>query len=327
MKNRNTFIALTALWAFVESGLGGIMHAFHLPFTGIFLGGFSVLIISLIAHFEAKPFRQILKATLIVMAIKASVNPMTSPMAYIAVGFQGLCGAAIYSLPYRNAGFSILFAVLAMLESALQKLLILTIIFGKVWMEALDAYFHSMVKNFGMDGHTPFSYRLIALYLSIYSIWGLLLGIWVHKLPKQILIRSERYNDLQPASKPEAAVQRKKHKRLFIFLLITALIVMYTFFIPESRGAGQGLITLFRTAAIVLIWMALIMPLWRRWIQAWLNRRKQAEMPEVLSLIPTIASYVRPLYDRLNTQYKGAIKWKEFALGLIVISLKQDGKA
>ncbi|MFZ9754542.1 MAG: hypothetical protein ACO3DK_00750 [Bacteroidia bacterium] len=32
-----------AFWAFVESGLGGMMHAFHLPFTGIFIGGAAVV--------------------------------------------------------------------------------------------------------------------------------------------------------------------------------------------------------------------------------------------------------------------------------------------
>ena len=56
MKNNNIFIRLTALWALIEAGLGGLLHAFHLPFTGIILGGFAVLIISLLAqHFE-KPF-------------------------------------------------------------------------------------------------------------------------------------------------------------------------------------------------------------------------------------------------------------------------------
>ena len=38
LNNQKTFIALTALWAFVEAGLGGFLHALHLPFTGIVLG-------------------------------------------------------------------------------------------------------------------------------------------------------------------------------------------------------------------------------------------------------------------------------------------------
>ena len=102
------------------------MHAFHLPFTGIFLGGFSVLIVSLMAHFEPKPYVQILKATVLVMAVKASVNPMTSPMAYVAVGFQGLSGAILFSLPGRNLLICTCYALLAMLESAFQKLLIMS---------------------------------------------------------------------------------------------------------------------------------------------------------------------------------------------------------
>ena len=42
---------LTALWAFAESGLGGMLHALQLPFTGLIVGGLSVIIITLIAKF------------------------------------------------------------------------------------------------------------------------------------------------------------------------------------------------------------------------------------------------------------------------------------
>lgn len=45
---------LTALWAFSESGLGGVVHALKIPFTGIMLGGFAVIIITLIAYFSEK---------------------------------------------------------------------------------------------------------------------------------------------------------------------------------------------------------------------------------------------------------------------------------
>ncbi len=42
---------LTALWAFSESGLGGILHALQMPFTGLLVGGMAILLISLIAFF------------------------------------------------------------------------------------------------------------------------------------------------------------------------------------------------------------------------------------------------------------------------------------
>ncbi len=42
---------LTALWALNESGLGGFLHVFNTPFTGLIVGGISILLISLIAYY------------------------------------------------------------------------------------------------------------------------------------------------------------------------------------------------------------------------------------------------------------------------------------
>jgi len=39
------------LWALSESGLGGMMFALKIPFTGFFVGGFAVVMLGLIAHF------------------------------------------------------------------------------------------------------------------------------------------------------------------------------------------------------------------------------------------------------------------------------------
>jgi len=69
---------LIALWALVESGLGGYMHALKIPFTGIVLGGSAVVILSLIAWFSEKPFRTLLRATLLVILVKFTVSPHTS---------------------------------------------------------------------------------------------------------------------------------------------------------------------------------------------------------------------------------------------------------
>src|SRR5438045_6606034 len=84
---------LTALWAFSESGLGGIMHALQIPFTGLVVGGMSVIMISFIAQISDHQYREILKSAMIVLIIKAMVSPYTPFPAYIAVSFQALSGA------------------------------------------------------------------------------------------------------------------------------------------------------------------------------------------------------------------------------------------
>ena len=50
-RNSKIISRLTALWALSEAGLGGILHALQSPFTGLFVGGFAIILISLIAYF------------------------------------------------------------------------------------------------------------------------------------------------------------------------------------------------------------------------------------------------------------------------------------
>jgi hypothetical protein len=112
---------ITALWAFSECALGGVMHALKIPFTGIIVGGFSVLSIGMLAHVSGRSAAAILRATLLVVLVKAVVSPHSPPTAYLAVGFQGLAGALILSRVRPFALAAYLFGFLAILESALQK--------------------------------------------------------------------------------------------------------------------------------------------------------------------------------------------------------------
>lgn len=323
-KNNNNFLAITALWAFVESGLGGMMHALHLPFTGIFLGGFSVIAISLLAQSEAKPYRQIMKATLIVMAIKASVNPMTSGFAYIAVGFQGLLGALLYSLPFRNKLLSYAFASIAMLESAFQKLLIMTIIFGESWYKAIDKFFFSILKSLKLDNDAPFAFYIVSIYLLIYFLWGLTLGFWINILPQQLEERKHLYDELEPEIIDDVVSKGKKKKKLPMLLIFSVLIFISAFLVPDDDPYLNALTLIFRTLAVVIIWILIVAPLWKRFIIRQLEKNKQIETPLIVERLPYLKMRVKPLYRLISSRYKGLERWKEFVLGIIVIGLKND---
>ena len=93
MKN-NKFIIdkLTALWALNESGLGGFLHVFNTPFTGLIVGGIAILLISLIAYYAENKWQAIFKALVIVLIIKMAVSPYSPFGAYVAVSFQALFG-------------------------------------------------------------------------------------------------------------------------------------------------------------------------------------------------------------------------------------------
>ncbi len=79
---------LTALWALNEAFLGGILHGFRIPQTGLVVGGIAVICISAIAWHRQRP-GEIIKATFVVLLIKGILSPHTPLNAYAAVLFQG----------------------------------------------------------------------------------------------------------------------------------------------------------------------------------------------------------------------------------------------
>lgn len=324
LRTGQAFIPLTALWAFVESGLGGLMHALHIPFTGIVLGGFSIIIISVIALNGHSPFQNIMKATLVVLAVKASVNPGTPPMAYLAVSFQGLCGALLFSVPRRLMITMILLGVITMLESALQKLLVPTILYGKAWLKALDAFYSYTMQQFGIDSKARFSLWVVYAYLGIYLVWGLVLGIWMYYLPSQLDRRANLYKDLQPVQ-PNIVEVRKKKKRGMALMIFAVLICISTFFLqPGKNSALSTLVVIFRTITIVLLLVYVVLPLWKIFVTRKLAKAKSENLKVVLDFMPRISGYVQPLYRHVSANFKGALRLKELVLGLIVISLHLD---
>jgi len=142
---------LTALWAFSESGLGGVVHALKIPFTGLMLGGFAVIIITLIAHFSDKGYKQILQSLIIVLLVKLAVSPHTPFPAYIAVFFQALLGFVLFSLLHVNFLSIFLLSTVAMIESVVQKFLILTLFFGQAIWKAADELVKYIGKQFSIN--------------------------------------------------------------------------------------------------------------------------------------------------------------------------------
>ena len=116
------------------------MHAFGSPFTGIFVGGISILLITLIALYSKRVWVTLIKALCIVLLVKLSVSPHSPITAYVAVSFQAIFGALIFSLFSVRAIPILLLGTVTFLESAMQKLLVLTILYGTSFWDAIDVY-------------------------------------------------------------------------------------------------------------------------------------------------------------------------------------------
>lgn len=167
---------LIALWAFSECALGGILHAFQFPFSGLLLAGFAVTIITIIGYTSEKPSADILYGTIVAIAVKLALSPHSPVTAYVAVGFQGVLGALFFKFQRHNKFCYILFGSIALLESAIQKVLTLTIIFGNALWKSIDTTANQLVKSMG--GKEEFQYSMI-IGISNLGWIGRLLGLQI----------------------------------------------------------------------------------------------------------------------------------------------------
>ncbi len=328
----NAVHRLTALWALNESGLGGIMHALHIPFTGFFVGGIAVILIGLIAHYSNHSFRQIIQATISVIIVKAIVSPQSPIPAYVAVAFQGFMGALLYTL-FSNFTFtSVLFGFLALLESAIQKFLITTLLFGKSVWEALDIFFKSLLKDFALNENFSFSFWLIIIYCAVYAIWGIILGWWISKLPHQIEGRSDEIKiQIQSNARinlaNESSRSKSGGKRSGIYVLIVLAFIVCIFSMNAVNESQKALYAVLRTIAVLLAWFVFVQPLIKSVIRRYASNKQKDNKyrtSQLIASLPALRTYAQQSYELASLTHKGLLRYREFIFILVVITLHSD---
>lgn len=314
---------LTGLWAFSECALGGMLHLFQVPFSGFLLAAFAVVIICCISMYSDRPFRDILYATLVAMTVKLLLSPHTPLTAYVAVAFQGLAGAVICSLPIAKAIKFPVFGIIALVESALQKIIILTILFGKSIWEAIDALFAQLLP--GLQYSWSISALLILLYASIYAVWGIIVGVWAAGIPAYIRAGHHK-TALTGAdlSEPQAVMKRKFRKNLLVFaaLYLLALFAAY-FYFPGDRLFA----VLLRPFLILTVWYFIINPLFR-WLLASAYRQDRAGLhhwtEQIKNEIPFMRMQARRAYAAARANHRGLAFVRHFLIYLIYLVCLHD---
>src|SRR5688572_21188273 len=123
------YYRLIALWVLCEAMLGGIIHGFRIPVSGLVVGSCAVICICMIAWYNPKK-GAIIKATIIVAIFKMMLSPHSPAPAYFAVFFQGLMGELLFWRRRLYTLSCLLLAVLSLIESGFQRILMLTIVYG-----------------------------------------------------------------------------------------------------------------------------------------------------------------------------------------------------
>lgn len=288
-KSSVIYFRLIALWVLSEAMLGGIIHGFKIPVSGLVVGSAAVICICLIGWYV--PARgAILKATLIVAVFKMMLSPQAPPTAYIAVFFQGMLGELFFrNKKYYRVACAAL-AILALLESAFQRILVMTIIYGKDIWEVLN----DSIYRLGGTAGTNYSYFLIFWYMLLHLIVGVLVGVWAGFLPQRIALLGElekKYH-IEPTPLKALLPVKKKRKRPFRTLFLLIWLALLGIWLQSMLGIGKPLMPshmslriLLRSAIVILTWYFLVGPLLKYILQQWLQEKKQQSAWQVQQVV------------------------------------------
>jgi hypothetical protein len=319
MKNNKSIIdKLTALWALNESGLGGFLHVFNIPFTGLIVGGIAILLISLIGYYAENKWQAILKALLIVLIIKMAVSPYSPFGAYAAVSFQALFGALLFTkFSWKGATLMVL-GVVTFLESAVQKIFILTVLYGNGLWEAIDIYGAWVQKKMEFVSETSTTSVLITIYLLVYCICGLLAGVFIKSMIIIIANKKEVDFYIEPNTlyfdKTTSKVSFKT-KVIWVWLITVAVIVLaFSLFGGDLLGWKKGVYIMLRSFFILMLWYLIIGPLLLKLVRKYLTKKEsqyKEDITNAMDLFPYFRQII--LYTLKETKdLKGYTRFKYF---------------
>ncbi len=326
-ENNDIIYRLTALWAFSESGIGGFMFAFKIPLTGLLLGANAVILLTLIAYHAKHKFSEIIRATLLVLIVKLLVSPHSSPTAYLAVGFQGLLAATLFSSIRYIKLAAILLGIVSMMESALQKLLLLTIVFGTEFWEAINQFFQHLSKELYLNINVDYSYWIITVYILLFAFWGFFVGKFASALPAIINKRSNKillqYQfESSIDSTLELPIKKKTALSLKLFLSIlipVSIVVAFSVYFPSKAWWLLG-----RTVLIIFLFYFVFVPLSRWLAQRWLAKRKSKDIfaaKQMIEFLPQVRKYFVVAYKMAVKENSYLKRLKAFIINVVIITL------
>lgn len=333
--NRIPITRLTALWALSESMLGGLLHAAHVPFRGMIISSAAVIIICLIAHFAERK-GEILKATIIVLLIKAAISPYTPVAAYGSVFLQGILGEAFFFSKRFYAISSMMLGLVVGILTGLQRLITLTLIFGITFWDAINQFLNYVIKEFFISSTETsafnFSLVLMGLYILIHLLFGFAAGLFASKMPAKI--NSEEAKDMIVSelnffnSRESEGVRKTKHRLwwrkpsyiLSFIFSVGLLIISYTN--PQAINLNKNsiIVMLIRSILIMLIWFYFLSPILLTTIKRSLNKRQNEYANEITRMINHFPIYKNDaaVIWRLSAKYNGFRRLNYFIVTLII---------
>lgn len=314
-ESKDIILRLTYLWAFVESGLGGMMHLLHIPLTGFIIGGISVIINVFIASYSRVNVKTMLGSLGLVLLCKFALSPHSPLGAYVAVSFQGILALLIFSLMGIQRWSILLYAVIVMFENALQKPIMAYLIFGDELVQAIILTVNKFFKN---NQHTEkFLTGLTSIYFATYIIWGLIIAYWAHLFLNSIE-DFKMENTMSISQRQNYTEKTKGHGKVLWSILIVSIVFFFLFSYFSSAKIHWALYLL-----KVLVWfllLAIILPYILRFILKHFIKKSESTIIHSLSSMPKIKENFHKSFDLANKE-KGLKKIRNFIFYSIYLNV------
>lgn len=321
---------ITAVWALSETTFGGLLHALHIPLTGIFVGGAAVIFITLIGYFSEQKY-SILKATIIVLILKGIVSPYTPLTAYFSVLLQGILGQILFINKKHISLSAFILSVSTLLVFGFQKVIVLTIVFGNTLWRSLDTFADFLVKQFNFSSQNfqnlNFSLIIISGYVFIHLAAGVLIGIMAGRIPEWITssVKRNKYiledqghqNEaitLLEINKNRKGFRKKKKAGLLAGFALITLLMSYLITGINSNFFFDVIIMSVRAVIITVIWYFYLAPVLVKYARRFLRKRQSnytQEVEEIILLFPRLKNILAHSWIR-SSEYKGIQKYRHF---------------
>lgn len=295
--NKLIYYRLIALWVICEAFIGGIIHGMKIPVSGLLVGSCAVLIICQLA-FHVPIKGAIIKATIIVTVFKLMLSPQSPPAAYIAVLFQGFVGELLFSNKKFFRASCILLGFLALFESAVQRIIVLMIVYGNDFWHAVNEFIRRLFNETVLSNYS--------LYLAIgYIILHSIVGIFVGWFAGMLCIRSGKWQNINKEyifesiiPESEFSIDKKsetnpKLKTIFILCWILLAILLLQPLFSKSNAIIPLHISLkifLRSVFIILSWYLLISPLLLGLMKKWLHKEESKLRKDILEILQILPS-------------------------------------
>ncbi len=288
--NHNTFIRLVTLWIIIEALLGGIVHATKLPISGILIGGGAIICISMIA-FYVDDKSAILKATILVAIFKMMLSPHSPPPAYLAVFFQGLFGSLILMRTNFFLIRCICFSMICFFESAIQRILVMTLIYGNGFWDTINVFIQSITQEMEI---TNYSLILVSCYVIIHLIIGLFIGVFISKIPTKLTSfvphKSEFLTDQNSLFHTKKTTKKSSFKWLIALVILSVIYwLSLNNMLFSAKLFNQIIGIIFRSSIILIIWKFIIGPYITKYLKKYLlstSKKYQYQIEDINNVLP-----------------------------------------